>query len=206
MSAAPNPRTLTGRFGALTSQPPGSGGLSSGFPFARRVRPFARRLLVSLRPAFSRSSLRPLPGAASRRFPSGVPFHLSRLHGSAAVGAIPSAFSPGRHGPRSPALPRPAAGLDGMPRHSRPLRAEVSAAHRRVRTEPAQFGGCRCVARCGRCPGSHLGDRSRCRLRRTLGASPQPYRKPAMSSLQLGSPHGSHAKPSRFVTGGSDEL
>ena len=61
-------------------------GLSSGFPFARRVLPFARLLPVSLRPAFSGSSPRPLPGF---RFPFGVPpvsLPLSNLHDSAAEG------------------------------------------------------------------------------------------------------------------------
>ena len=50
-------------------------GLSSGFPFARRVLPFARLPLVSLRPAFSGSSPSavarvPVPLRSPSRFPS----------------------------------------------------------------------------------------------------------------------------------------
>ena len=60
-------------------------GLSSGFPFARRVLPFARLPLVSRRPAFSGSS----PSAVARvpvplRFPSGFP-SASNAHASAAA-------------------------------------------------------------------------------------------------------------------------
>lgn len=64
----------------LTSRPPVSPrGPSSGFPFARRVLPFARRPLVSLRPAFSGS----FPSAAAR-VPVSLP--LGNLHDSAAGG------------------------------------------------------------------------------------------------------------------------
>jgi hypothetical protein len=62
-------------------------GLSSGFPFAHPgLLPFARRPLVSLRPAFSGS----VPSAVAVRFGSPpvslrVPFPLSNLHGSAAA-------------------------------------------------------------------------------------------------------------------------
>ena len=87
MGAAPNPRILTGWFGASSHGlrfPPG--GLSSGFPFAHPGSspssafrfPFAWRSQVpSLRPSLS--------GSVPRRFPSGVPFPLSNLHVSAAA-------------------------------------------------------------------------------------------------------------------------
>jgi hypothetical protein len=67
-----------------------SSGSPAGFPpvsrLPARFSPFARLPLVSLRPAFSGSSLRPLPGF---RFPFGVPpgsLPLSNLHDSAAEG------------------------------------------------------------------------------------------------------------------------
>ena len=88
MGAAPNPRILTGWFGAsshglrfppvgfppvsrlptraLPLRPP-----SSGFPFAWRSQ------VQSLRPSLS--------GSVPCRFPSGVPFPLSNLHVSAAA-------------------------------------------------------------------------------------------------------------------------
>ena len=49
------------------------GGLSSGFPFARRVLPFVRLPRVSF-VRRSPVSLRPLPVPVPRRFPSGFPF------------------------------------------------------------------------------------------------------------------------------------
>jgi hypothetical protein len=86
MRAAPDPRILTGGLGPhLTSS-----GSPAGFPPVSRLpagfSPFARLPLVSLRPAFSGSSLRPLPRF---RFPFGVPpgsLALSNLHDSAAEG------------------------------------------------------------------------------------------------------------------------
>ena len=70
----------------LTSRPPVSPcGLSSGFPFARRVPPFVRLLLVSLRPAFSGlfpSAVAQVP-VPLRCPPGSLP--LSNLHVSAAV-------------------------------------------------------------------------------------------------------------------------
>ncbi len=87
MRAAPDPRILTGRSGASPHVLRFPRGLSSGFPFARRVLP--------LRPpssGFPSSgvlrfvSLRPLPGF---RFPFGVPpgsLPSSKPHDSAAAG------------------------------------------------------------------------------------------------------------------------
>ena len=107
MRVAPNPRTLTGWFGASPHGlrfplraflrfpvcPPSSSPSSAflGFPFVRRspVCPFGRCLV-----------------AVPLRFPSGFPFPwaISTLarprDGSARVG-------PGRQGPTSPVLPRP---------------------------------------------------------------------------------------------------
>jgi hypothetical protein len=75
MRAAPNPRAFTRVVWGLTSRPPGSpGGLSSGFPFARRGSspspafgwfPFVRRSPVC--------TLRPSPGSGSPSVPSGFP-------------------------------------------------------------------------------------------------------------------------------------
>jgi hypothetical protein len=79
----------------LISRTRGPGGLSSGFPFARRVRPL--RLPSSGFPAsgvllgfpFVRRSpvraLRPSPGAGFPSVSRRVPSHLSRLYGSAAA-------------------------------------------------------------------------------------------------------------------------
>ena len=86
MRAAPNPRTLTGWFGAsphVLRFPP------AGFPPVSRLPagslPFVRLPLVSLRPAFSGL----FPSAVARfRFPFGFPpgsLPLSNLHVSAAV-------------------------------------------------------------------------------------------------------------------------
>ena len=85
MRAAPNPRTLTGWFGASHPGLRFPCGLSSGFPFARGFFPFARLPLVSRRPAFSGSS----PSAVARlpvplRFPSGFP-SASNTYASAAA-------------------------------------------------------------------------------------------------------------------------
>jgi hypothetical protein len=86
MRAAPDPRILTGWSGASPHVLRFPRGLSSGFPFARRVLPFARPPLVSRRPAFSGSS----PSAVARvPVPFGVPpgsLPLSNLHDSAAKG------------------------------------------------------------------------------------------------------------------------
>jgi len=75
MGAAPNPRTLTGRFGASSHVLRFPCGLSSGFPFAHPGSspssavpwlPLVRRPPVrSLRPSLS--------GSVPRRFPSGFP-------------------------------------------------------------------------------------------------------------------------------------
>jgi hypothetical protein len=85
MHAAPDPRARTGWSGASPHVLRYPRGLSSGFPFARRALPLRPPSPVSLRPAFSGSSLRPLPGSGfpsvSLRFPS-----LSNLHVSAAAG------------------------------------------------------------------------------------------------------------------------
>ena len=89
MSAAPNPRILTGWSGAS------SHGLRfplAGFPpvsrLPTRLFPFVRRLRVSPRPAFSGSVLRPsLSGSAPRRFPPGS-LPLEHFHVSAAAGRI----------------------------------------------------------------------------------------------------------------------
>ena len=82
--AAPNPRIRTGRFGASAHVLRVLGGLSSGFPFARRVRSLRPPLLwfpssgVLPLVAFVRRcrvrSLRPRPVPVPRRFPSGFPF------------------------------------------------------------------------------------------------------------------------------------
>ena len=68
-------------------------GLSSGFPFARRVLPLRPPFPVSLRPAFSGS----FPSAVARfRFPFGVPpgsLPLSNLHVSAAAGRFHGRWS-----------------------------------------------------------------------------------------------------------------
>jgi hypothetical protein len=107
MRAAPNPRTLTGWSGASPHVLRLPCGLSSGFPFARRVLP--------LRPPSSgfpsSGVLRFVPSAVARvpvprRFPSRFPFPKALFTlalprgGSGGVG-------PGRQGPRSPVLPRP---------------------------------------------------------------------------------------------------
>jgi hypothetical protein len=90
--ATPNPRALTRAVWGLITRPPGSGGLSSGFPFARRVLP--------LRPPSSgfpssgvlRLSLRPLPGSGCPSIPSGLPFPVSDLHASVAAGQFRQAL------------------------------------------------------------------------------------------------------------------
>jgi len=120
MRAAPNPRAFTRVVWGLTSRPPGSpGGLSSGFPFARRG--------SSPAPAFGwfpfvrRSPLVPF-GRRPVRVPLRVPFPRAILTlalprgGAAGVG-------PGRQGPRSPVLPRP-------PRLGRPRSAHAAGGQR----------------------------------------------------------------------------
>jgi len=120
MRAAPNPRAFTRVVWGLTSRPPGShGGLSSGFPFARRG--------SSPAPAFGwfpfvrRSPVVPF-GRRPIRVPLRVPFPRAILTlalprgGAAGVG-------PGRQGPRSPVLPRP-------PRLGRPRSAHAAAGQR----------------------------------------------------------------------------
>ncbi len=71
----------------LTARPPvPPGGLSSGFSrLPAGFFPFLRLPLVSLRPAFSGLSLRPLPGSGSPLVSLRGPFPLSDLHGSAAM-------------------------------------------------------------------------------------------------------------------------
>jgi hypothetical protein len=128
-----------------------SSGSPAGFPPVSRLpaglSPFARRPLVSLRPAFSGS----VPSAAAQfRFSAGFP--PGSLPWAIFTLALPRAGSagagPGRQGPRSPVPPRPprldhairphcrwaAAGHDGMPPQNRLLPAAASAAHRRART------------------------------------------------------------------------
>jgi len=120
MRAAPNPRAFTRVVWGLTSRPPGShGGLSSGFPFARRG--------SSPAPAFGwfpfvrRSPVVPF-GRRPIRVPLRVPFPRAILTlalprgGAAGVG-------PGRQGPRSPVLPRP-------PRLGRPRSAHAAGGQR----------------------------------------------------------------------------
>ncbi len=131
-----------------------SSGSPAGFPPVSRLpaglSPFARRPLVSLRPAFSGS----VPSAAAR-FRFSVGFPPGSLPWAIFTLALPRAGSagagPGRQGPRSPVLPRPprldhairphcrwaAAGHDGMPPQNRLLPAAASAAHRRARTARA---------------------------------------------------------------------
>jgi hypothetical protein len=87
MRAAPNPRAFTRVVWGLTLRPPGSpGGLSSGFPFARRGS--SASSAFGWFPFVRRSPL--FPSAVARfRFPSvslRVPFPLSNLHVSAAAG------------------------------------------------------------------------------------------------------------------------
>ena len=66
-----------------------SSGFPAGFPPVSRLPagffPFVRLPLVSLRPAFSGCSLRPLPGSGSPSVSLRVPFPLSNLHVSAAA-------------------------------------------------------------------------------------------------------------------------
>jgi hypothetical protein len=131
------------------------GGLSSGFPFARRVLPPSPAFLWF--PFVRRSpvrSLRPLPGSGSPSVSLRAPFPLSNPHVNAAAGRFR------RHWSRaagtkvtSPAAPRPplpdrairphcrwaAAGQDRMPPQNRLLRAAASAGHSRARTD--QIGG-----------------------------------------------------------------
>jgi hypothetical protein len=155
MHVAPNPRFLTGWFGASSHvlRFP-LRGLSSGFPVARRVpSPLFAFLRIPFRPASSGS----LPSAVARcRFSFGFPpgsLSLGNIHASAAAGRFPPALVPGGRDQghqscrdrlawiaRSAAHCRwAAAGHDGMPPQNRLLRAAASAVHRRKRT--AQIGG-----------------------------------------------------------------
>ena len=92
----------------LTSRPPVlPGGLSSGFPFARRVLPhrppssgFPSSGVLRFGP-FGRCPV-PVPF----RFPSGVPFP-SAIFTLALPRGGSGGVGPGRQGPRSPVLPRP---------------------------------------------------------------------------------------------------
>ena len=147
MRAAPNPRLSPGGLGPHLTSSGFPCGLSSGFPFARRVlplRPPSSGLPSSGGLRFGPFGRCPVP--VPRRFPSGFPFPwaiftLARSRGgSAGVG-------PGRQGPRSPALSRTprldramrphsrwaAAGHDGMLPQNRLLRA---AAERRTSPRP----------------------------------------------------------------------
>jgi hypothetical protein len=127
------------------------GGLSSGFPFARRVLPlpppssgFPSSGVLRLGP-FGRCPV-PVP----LRFPSGGPFPLSDPHGSAAARrfrrhwsrAAGTKVTSNAAPPRSIAI-RPhsrwaAAEHDGMPPQNRLLRAVASAGHA---PEPPRLGG-----------------------------------------------------------------
>jgi hypothetical protein len=108
----------------LTRRPPGSpGGLSSGFPFARRGS--SASSAFGWFPFLRRSPLFPFgrcPVPVPLRFPSGFPFPWAIFTlappraGSAGVG-------PGRQGPRSAVLPRP-------PRLGRPRSARAAGGQR----------------------------------------------------------------------------
>jgi hypothetical protein len=124
MRAAPNPRAFTRVVWGLTSRPPGSpGGLSSGFPFARRGSspssafgwfPFVRRSPVV---PFGRC---PVP--VSLWFPSGFPFPWAIFTLALPRGG-PAGVGPGRQGPRSAVLPR-------HPRLGRPRSARAAGGQR----------------------------------------------------------------------------
>ena len=85
--AAPNPRLSPGGLGPHLTSSGFPCGLSSGFPFARRVLPpssaFLRFPFVRHSPV---CSLRPLPSSSSPSVSLRVPFPLSCLHVSAAAG------------------------------------------------------------------------------------------------------------------------
>jgi hypothetical protein len=81
-----------------------------------RFVPVVRLRMVSLRPAFSGCSLRPLPGSGSLRFPSGFPFPWAIFTLALPRGG-PAGVGPGRQGPRSAVLPRhPRLGRPRSPR------------------------------------------------------------------------------------------
>ena len=179
MRAAPNPRTLSGRFrasphvlrvspagfppvsrlpaGFFPLRPPSSGFPSSG---VLRFGPFGRcSVPVSLRIPFPRAIFTlALPRA-----------------GHAGVG-------PRRQGPMSPVLPRPphrdhairppyrwaAAGHDGMPPQNRLLRAAARAGHHRTRT--AQIGGSRAASDVPRSAGGEWLAEFICRRASTTGS------------------------------------
>ena len=108
MRAAPNPRLSPGGLGPHLTSSGFPCGLSSGFPFARRVLPPSPAVLWF--PFVRRSpvrSLRPLPGSGSPSVSLRVPFPLSNLHRSAAARRFPRRWS-GRQGPTSPVLDHPA--------------------------------------------------------------------------------------------------
>jgi hypothetical protein len=121
----------------LTSRPPVSPcGLSSGFPFARRVPPLSPAFLWF--PVVRRSPvrlLRPLPGF---RFPFGSP--PGSLLRATLMLALPRGDSagvgPGRQGPRSPVPPRPLAWIARSARTT-----YMSSIRRRLAPRP-----CRCRA------------------------------------------------------------
>ena len=111
MRAAPDPRILTGWSGASPHVLRFPCGLSSGFPFARRVlplRPPSSGFPSSGVLRFVPSAVARVPGSPSVSLR--VPLPLSNLHDSAAVGRFRRRWS-GRLGPRSPVpaatTPRP---------------------------------------------------------------------------------------------------
>jgi hypothetical protein len=107
MRAAPNPRVLTGWSGA---SPHVLRVRLAGFPPVSRLPtglvPVVRPRMVSLRPAFSGCSLRPLPGSGSPPVSLRVPFPRALFTLALPRGGAAGA-GPGRQGPRSPVLPRP---------------------------------------------------------------------------------------------------
>jgi hypothetical protein len=127
-------------------------GLSSGFPFARRVLPLRP---PSLRPALSGS----FPSAVARfrfprRFPSGFPFALSDLYLTAAAGRFPGHWSraagtkvTSSAATTSPGIARSARTADGQRLSTMGCRRIAcygrprATGHRRART--AQIGGSR---------------------------------------------------------------
>jgi hypothetical protein len=83
MGAAPNPRTLTGRFGASSHVLRFPCGLSSGFPFAHPGS--SPSFAVPWLPLVRRPPVRSLRPSLSGSVPLRVPFPLSSLHVSAAA-------------------------------------------------------------------------------------------------------------------------
>jgi len=107
MRAAPDPPgSRPGGLGPHLTSSGFLGGLSSGFPFARRVLPFVR---LPWFPFVRRSpvrSLRPLPGSGSPSVSLRVPFPRAIFTLAPPRGG-PAGDGPGRQGPRSSVLPRP---------------------------------------------------------------------------------------------------